>query len=188
MDNKLLKLLKDYNRYQKGELTEPCELIIKNRKIARFDFSKYDLGSTCFLSIEFYSCGFRDVYLDYSNFGGSIFNHCILENNSLIKAYWNNVKMVNTTIKSQNALKTEFMNIELNDSLIEDSSFQKCIFTNLEQSTIKNVTFINCTFNACTFANCIFRNVKFVKCAFCDTEIIFEKDEAQFMDCQALNS
>lgn len=156
MDN-LIK----YTEYSKGNISKKCSLEYQDIDIAEFDFSKFDLNNSLFLGVNFFKCDFTSVYLSGSNFGGSFFQECVLKENVIRKAYWDDVVFQKTKITLMNAFRTTFMYGNFQDSDFYVGHFENCFLMN---SNFQNVNFIECTMIDTDFSECKFDNVQFIKC------------------------
>lgn len=156
MDN-LIK----YTEYSKGDISKKCSLEYEDIDITEFDFSKFDLNNSFFGGVKFDKCDFSNVYLSGSNFGGSFLKECILKENVINKATWDDMIFEKTKILSMNAFRTTFMYGKFQDSDFSKCYFEKCLLTN---SDFKNVYFRGCTIIDIDFTECKLDNVQFIGC------------------------
>lgn len=175
--------LERYTKYQNGNSSCKCELIVQNTTVDKLDFSPYDLGGSLFLGVNFNECLFKDVYMSGSNFGGSTFNRCILKNNTLRKSNWDNTTFTLSTIHELDAFRTEFDNSIFSNSTICDSKLFKCSFFDSE---LNCTAFANCEFERVYFKDCKFDRVTFKNCTFKDTEFDDELCGVQFDNCKTI--
>lgn len=100
--------------------------------ISNLDFAKYDLNNSSFLGVNFVLCDFTGVYLSGSNFGGSVLKKCVLKDNIVRKASWDDVIFKEIKITSIDAFRTTFMFNKFIDMSFESSDINKCSFSDSE--------------------------------------------------------
>lgn len=183
-DKNFIAKLERYTRYQNGDLSCECKLVVQDKVVYKFDFSKYDLGGSAFLSVTFKSCDFSGVYLSGSNFGGSIFNGCMLKDNTLRKAEWDNIQIINTSVKNLDAFRVDFLDSKITDSTFSDCTFVKGNFNSVEETKFKNVIFERCNFTLCSFDRVRFDNVLFKECTFENTTFDNPLNGVSFENCK----
>lgn len=156
----LQKKLELYTKYLHGLDNNLSMLEIEDVELNEFDFTKYDLNNGYFGGVKFISCDFTNVYLSGSNFGGSQLNACILYNNSLVKAEWDDVTMSGMKVKSLNAFRSSFIFSKFVNCNCENSNFESCNFAgaNFDNVIFEGCNFKDAYFNGCTFNNVIFKN------------------------------
>ena len=124
--NNLIK----YMEYSKGDLSKKCSLEYEDIDIIEFDFSEFDLNNSCFVGVNFDKCDFTNVYLSGSNFGGSVLKECILKENVIKKAAWDDMVFEKTQILSMNTFRTTFMYGKFRESNFTECHIEKCSFSN----------------------------------------------------------
>lgn len=162
----LKKYLEDYTEFSKGDMTKEILLDIRDTNIDMVDFSPYDLNNSAFLGVTFNNCSFDNVYLDGSNFGGSIFKRCKFCGNSLKKADWGYIYMIQTHVKDMDAFRTEFFDINLEDCTFYNCAFNRCIICNKKDTRIKNTVFKSCVFESTNLKDCDYESTVFDSCIF----------------------
>lgn len=175
--------LERYTKYNNGDESCKCKLLVEDTTIDNLDFSPYDLGGGAFLGVNFNVCTFKKVYLSNSNFGGSSFYECLFHNNTLRKSEWNNITSNLCTIYELDTFRTEFMESTFVYNNICDSKIIKCYF---DDSKFQYTAFVNCEFENVSFKNCKFGNTTFENCSFKDTEFDEELIGVQFENCKKL--
>lgn len=184
MDKKNLEeMLDKYARYQKGDESCKCELVVEDEEISGFHFNKSELGGSTFVATTFNICNFDNVYLSNSNFGGSKFLRCLINEGTLRKANWNCINASALTVSELNVFRTDFIN----------SNFEKCIFmkskffkSNFALSNFDNVVFNNCHFELTSFEDCKFNNTMFSNCTFKDTNFDEGAAGVDFLQCRKI--
>lgn len=180
----LIENLVRYTKYAQGDLESECSLKYEDIAIKDFDFSKFDLNNSTFLGVLFDNCNFSSVYLSGSHFGGSKFTHCEFNKNTLKKANWSYVKIQNTHVYGLDAFRVDFFNADITDSIIEESSFFKCMFVNSsENAVIKNVIFKKCNLERVNFQKCAFTNTVFEDCKLKNSCFDSDLKGVLFKDC-----
>lgn len=157
----LIDNLIKYTEYAKGNNCEACSLEYSEISISDLDLSKYDLNNSLFLGVCFTLCDFSDVYLSGSNFGGSVLKKCILKNNIIRKALWDDMLFEESTISSMSAFRTTFMFGKFKNVSFEDCNISKCTFSDSE---LNNVYFRDSHLVDTDFTNCKLENVHFERC------------------------
>lgn len=157
LKNNLIK----YMEYSKGDLSKKCSLEYEDIDIIGFDFSKFDLNNSFFGGVNFDECDFSNVYLSGSNFGGSFLKECILKENVIKKATWDDMVFEKTKILSMNAFRTTFMYGRFQESNFTECHIEKCSFSN---SDFQNVCFRECAIIDTDFTECKLDNVQFIRC------------------------
>lgn len=160
-----------YTEYSKGNLSKKCSMEYEDIDIRDMIFSEYDLNNSSFCGVNFFSCDFSDVYLSGSNFGGSYFGNCILKENIIKKAVWDDIIFERTEISLMDAFRTTFMFGRFLDTRFSKCCMNRCLFT---ESEFKNVDFIESTFVDADFTKCKFENVHFIDCKF--ENVVFDKN------------
>lgn len=150
-----------YMKYSKGDLSKKCSLEYEDIDITGFNFSNFDLNNSFFGGVHFNKCDFSNVYLSGSNFGGSFLKECILKENIIKKAAWDDMVFENTEILLMNAFRTTFMYGRFQESNFSQCQIERCSLSN---SDFKNVYFRECTIIDTDFMECKLNNVHFVKC------------------------
>lgn len=150
-----------YTEYSSGNESKKCILEYEDINIEGFDFSKFDLNNSFFCGVNFDKCNFSNVYLSGSNFGGSFLKECILKENIINKATWDDMIFEKTKILSMNAFRTTFMYGKFQDTDFLECHLEKCSLTN---SDFKNVYFRGCIIIDTDFMECKLDNVKFIGC------------------------
>lgn len=150
-----------YTKYSKGDIAEKCSLKYEDIDITGVNFSEFDLNNSFFGGVKFNRCDFSNVYLSGSNFGGSFLKECILKENVINKAAWDDMFFEKTKILSMNAFRTTFMYGKFEESNFSKCYFEKCSLTN---SYFRDVYFRECTIVDTDFTKCKLENVKFIKC------------------------
>lgn len=181
MDVDISKKLQRYTDYSMGKSSEKIDIKYVDASFKEFVFTGYDLNNTEFLEVLFDQCDFTDVYLSGSNLSGSIFNHCILNNNIFRKGKADYVSLIQTNIKSMDSFRTSFYGTSFKDMCIEGTMMCNCFIVN---AFFSNVVFRNVNLTNTNFKNSTFDNVKFIGCILVKT--IFDDvcglEYAKFID------
>lgn len=157
-----------YTEYSKGYICEKCSLEYSDIDISNLNLSEYDLNNSVFCGVKFSLCDFSNVYLSGSNFGGSVLKECILKNNIIKKASWDDMTFEQIEIYLMNAFRTTFMFGKFLNTYFEECYISKCTFSDSElvnvqfrDSIIIDTDFMDCKLENVHFVGCKLENVKF---------------------------
>ena len=182
--SEFIRLLKEYTQNE-----TMSDLTVTGEIISDMDFSSYYLGSTWFMDNQFDSCTFHTTRLTDTNFCGSVFRSCTFSENYILKADWNDIKMMHCAIVSLEAVRVCFFRIIMEDCEVKNSEFARCSFTPIhkevqEDGRFTKTVFRNCTFEVCNFEDCVFDSVEFIGCTFTNTDIDTTSPGVHFTDCE----
>ena len=182
--SEFIRQLEEYTQNEKMS-----DLTVTDEIICDMDFSPYYLGLTWFMGDQFDSCTFYTTRLTDTNFSGSVFRNCKFSENYILKADWNDVKMIHCSIVSVEAVKVCFFRIIMEDCEVKNSEFARCSFIPVQHNDqavghFSRTVFRNCTFEVCHFDGCVFDSVEFIGCTFTNTDIDTTNPGVHFTDCE----
>ncbi len=168
----LLKQLEEYTKYSRGLGSNVTELFYRNETIKGVDFSKFDLNNAVFLDSHFSDCKLNNVYMSGTNFGGSTFDKCLFDSNTINKAEWDYVRILRCKLNGISSFRTFYLSAVIEETEAYRCEFSRCSFS---ESSMSGCSFRECYFRDCNFDRIDFANVTFSHCAFEDCQISNKK-------------